>query len=195
MARLLGEWLISSLVLAVRRGHSLRLSVPNSSCWHGWSHLGVLQKAQPVWRKTAMAKALAEESTITLSPIKSCLHHSLLILNPWKLQRQNDIEVLLSNCPHLPLGLLLYYMNLKQLLLQHSKRCTQESKFSTCYSLMAYKLSEYHMLQPTTSQGSWEKLPTQPYNAEGWFPLLPQRTRPWPIRVLSFTGWKQCSVV
>lgn len=57
-----------------------------NSCRPGWSHLGVLQKASSVWRKTAMAKALVEQATTAPSPTQSGWAHSLLILTLWKWQ-------------------------------------------------------------------------------------------------------------
>lgn len=90
-ATLRTEWLLSSPVLAVRRGHKLTVPVPSSSCWHGWSHLDVLQIAQSVWRKTAMAKPWRMN---TLSP-----KHCLVTWSFWKLQRQHGTVFPLSNCP------------------------------------------------------------------------------------------------
>lgn len=59
-----------------------------------------------------MAEALAEESATALSPIQSCLYH--FFLNSERLKTaEHDAELLLSNCPHLPLGLFPYYINLK----------------------------------------------------------------------------------
>lgn len=67
----------SSLALAARSKHRLMVPALNS-CRQGWSHLGVLQKAASVWRKTAMARALVEKeynfpisNTVLLMPFPS----------------------------------------------------------------------------------------------------------------------------
>lgn len=149
------------------------MSVPNSSCWHGWSHLGVLQNTLPVWYKTAMAKALAEEVPTVPSPVQSCLYHFLLIWNLWKLQTPHALEVLLSNYPHLPFGLFLCYMNLKQLLFQHSKCCIQESKFSTCCSLIACRNSKYHTVPAHHATKELGKIITSAIQCRRVTPSLP----------------------